>query len=579
MVSSFTAGSALVFVVVVVLFVSLVPFQSEIGDRDECDVKENHTEPIGRGGGFVVQPIFRITVTQGIFRPYPRELGDPLEQSRKFIRVCRSSCRHAQRRNFSSSTKLDATGLPNCAHSPTPYKGASYERVMKSRECMVTTAQKPFYKKPLLLHEGRGQWLWDHEGKRYLDMFAGIATVSVGHCHPKVVEAATQQSRQLGHTTAVYLHPRYHEYAEKLTSKLPAPLSCVYLTNSGSEATELAIQLARIYTGRHEVVSLRNCYHGGTGVAASATCMSVYKYPIMPLPGHVHVANPDVYRGPWGGRNCRDSPCQANRDCACTGNKCEAEDRYLEQFDELYRTQLPSDGKIAAFTAESIQGVGGTVQFPRNYLRRVYEAVRSRGGLCIADEVQTGFARTGTHFWGFEAHGVRPDIVVMAKGIGNGYPLGAVVTTPEVSQALARASYFNTYAGNPVACAVGNAVVQVIEEESLQENAHTVGTQLLHDLASLMREFPETIGDVRGKGLMIGVELVADPETREFLPADDVAFIFEDIKDSGVLIGRGGVKGNVFRFKPPLCVTKEDATCSVDVFRAALKKFRAQRKR
>ncbi|XP_058794811.1 alanine--glyoxylate aminotransferase 2, mitochondrial isoform X3 [Phymastichus coffea] len=440
--------------------------------------------------------------------------------------------RYLQLRALCSSSKRGvAAPFPGCDHTASPYKGASYETVLESRESLVTPRQRPFYSRPLLLHEGRAQWLWDHEGRRYLDMFAGIATVSVGHCHPKVVAAMSEQARRLGHTTAIYLHPRYHEYAAKLTATLPAGLSCVYLTNSGSEATELAIHLARVHTGRHEVVSLRNCYHGGTAVANATTAMACYKYPVPSPAGHLHVTNPDVYAGAWGGAHCRDSPVQTSRSCECVAGQCQAGDNYVREFRELYECSLAADGKIAAFTAESIQG-----------------------------------------------HGVQPDIVVMAKGIGNGFPLGAVVTRPRVAQALAKASYFNTFGGNPVACAVGSAVLDIIDEENLRQNALTVGTHLLNNLASLMKDFPALVGDVRGKGLMIGVELVVDPETKEPLPAAAVAQIFEDVKDAGVLIGKGGVRGNVFRMKPPLCVTKEDADYTVEALRSALKKYESTRK-
>ncbi|KAJ8664436.1 hypothetical protein QAD02_006098 [Eretmocerus hayati] len=485
-----------------------------------------------------------------------------------------------QLKKLYSSSQRNAASFPGCSHSSTPYKGASYETILKSRENLVTPSQKPFYKKPVLLHEGRAQWVWDHEGRRYLDMFGGIATVSVGHCHPRVVTAMSEQMYKIGHTTAIYLHPRYHEYAAKLISTMPTGLSSVYLTNSGSEATELAIQLARVYTGRHDIVSLRNCYHGGTSVAAATTAMSVYKYPLAQPPGHVHITNPDVYLGAWGGSNCRDSPVQAgNRKCNCSEGHCQAEENYFKDFTDTYKSTLPADGRIAAFTAESIQGVGGTVQFPRNYLKRVHAWVRERGGLCIADEVQTGFARTGSHFWGFQGHGLTPDIVVMAKGIGNGYPLGAVVTRPEIAnKVISQAAYFNTFGGNPVACAVGSAVLDVIEEEGLQENALKVGTHMLLELADLQTEFPEVVGDVRGKGLMIGVELVADPDTRQPLHADQFAQIFEDIKDAGVLCGKGGVRGNVIRLKPPLCVTKEDADYTIEALRSALKNHKASRK-
>ncbi|XP_011503254.1 PREDICTED: alanine--glyoxylate aminotransferase 2, mitochondrial [Ceratosolen solmsi marchali] len=478
-----------------------------------------------------------------------------------------------QLRNFYNTGIHKEASFPTCDYTPSVYKGASYETIIKSRENYVIPSQKPYYKKPLLLHEGRGQWVWDNEGRRYLDMFGGIATISVGYCHPKVVCAMSEQSYKLGHATAVYLHPRYHEYAEKLTSRLPPGLSCVYLTNSGSEATELSIQLARLYTGRNEIISLKNCYHGATAVAAATTAISTYKYPLLLPPGHIHVTNPDVYQGPWGGSNCRDSPVQAgNRICNCAEGKCQAEDNYFKQFQDTYESLVPADGQIAAFIAESIQGVGGTVQYPRGYLKRVQKQVHELGGIFIADEVQTGFGRTGGSFWGFEGHGLNPDIVTMAKGIGNGFPLGAVVTRPEIARALTKAHYFNTYGGNPIGCAVGAAVLDIIEEESLQENALNVGTHILYNLATLIKEFPSIMGDVRGKGLMIGIELVNDSTTREPLPHDEMAQIFEDIKDMGVLFGKGGVKGNVLRLKPPLCVTKEDGDYAVEVLRSALKK-------
>lgn len=462
--------------------------------------------------------------------------------------------------------------IPECKHIPSAYHGPNYDRILQAQSLSVSPSLKPFYKKPLLLHEGRAQWLWNHEGKRFLDMFAGIATVSVGHSHPKVVAAATEQMSKLGYTPTIYMQPRVLEYVEKLTNKLPGDLKVVYLVNSGSEATELAFLMSRVYTGNHDIISLKNAYHGGTYAASTATAMSYFRHPIPRPPGHIHVMNPDVYLGPWGGSKCRDTPISQNsRKCNCK-NECAASEKYFTEFLDTFKFSLPKDGNLAAFIAESIQGIGGVVQFPKNYLKKVVNHVQKTGGLYIADEVQTGFGRTGEHFWGFESQNVQPDIVTMAKGIGNGFPLGAVVTTPEIANALSKAAHFNTFGGNPLSCAVGSAVLDVIEEEELQQNSLEVGTHLLHRLSTLMLEFPNIIGDVRGKGLMIGVELVNDSETKESLDAEYVSDIFEDMKDMGVLVGKGGVNGNVLRLKPPMCVTKQDADFTVEVLKNALQR-------
>jgi alanine-glyoxylate transaminase/(R)-3-amino-2-methylpropionate-pyruvate transaminase len=254
--------------------------------------------------------------------------------------------------------------------------------------------------------------------------------------------------------------------------------------------------------------------------------------------------NPDVFRGPWGGKHCRDSPIQAQRNCSCNPNECEACDRYVEQVQDVLLHCVPKGGKVAAFIAESIQGVAGAIQFPKDFIKRSVELVRANGGLYIADEVQTGFGRTGSNYWGFQNHGVIPDIVTMAKGIGNGFPMAAVVTRKEIADTLSQALFFNTFGGNPMACAVGSAVLDVIDEEKLQENCEKVGTHFLLELAKFRDEY-EIVGDVRGKGLMIGFELVEDKKSRKPLPIEKVALIFESIKDMGILIGKGGLFGNV----------------------------------
>ncbi|XP_043280950.1 alanine--glyoxylate aminotransferase 2, mitochondrial isoform X2 [Venturia canescens] len=469
----------------------------------------------------------------------------------------------------------DLSEMPECNYVPSIYSGATYDTVRESRTKNVSPSHKPFYKTPLLIHEGRDQWLWDHTGRRYLDMFGGIVTVSVGHCHPKIVAAASTQLGRLAHTTSIYMHSGFYEYAEKLRSKLPNELSVVYMVNSGSEATDLAFLMARLYTGAHDIISLQNCYHGAGIGSVASTAMSTWRYPVSQPPGYIHAMNPDPYKGLWGGPQCRDCPVRSKpQNCDCTENDCFASDNYLEEFKKVFKYSSPGNGRVAAFIAESIQGIGGVVQYPKSYLKKVYELVRDKGGVCIADEVQTGFARTGDHFWGFEGHQVQPDIVTMAKGIGNGFPMGAVVTTPKIAAVLDKALHFNTFGGNPVACAVGSAVLDVIEEERLQENALTVGTYMLHRLSTLKLDHPNIVGDVRGKGLMIGVELVSDQATRAPLSTNHMLEIFEDIKDMGVLVGKGGLDANVLRIKPPMCVTKQDVDFTIEVFKSAFDKFR-----
>ncbi|XP_015438793.1 PREDICTED: alanine--glyoxylate aminotransferase 2, mitochondrial [Dufourea novaeangliae] len=445
--------------------------------------------------------------------------------------------------------------MPDCKHIPSTYTGPNYEDIKTAHETFVSPSLKPFYKEPLIIHEGKRQWLWDHRGKRYLDMFGGVATISVGHSHPRIVAAIIEQTSKLNHVSSVYMQPRLYEYV------------------CGSEANELAFLMARLHTRNHNIISLRNGYHGATYGTSASTAISTWKYPfIVQPPGYLHAVYPDVYRAQWGGSKCRDSPIQTNRYCDCNQEQCIASEKYFCDFEEIFRFSSPYTEGVAAFIAESIQGIGGTVQYPKYFLKRVYEYVHKKGGLCIADEVQTGFSRTGEHFWGFESHGVVPDIVTLAKGIGNGFPLGAVVTSTEIANNLNTALHFNTFGGNPLACAVGITVLEIIEEEELQKNAQTVGTHLINLLNTLLSEFPNTVGDVRGKGLMIGIELISNPETKQPLETERMLEIFEDVKDMGVLLGKGGLYANILRIKPPLCVTKEDADFTFEVIKKALKK-------
>ncbi|XP_028029162.1 alanine--glyoxylate aminotransferase 2, mitochondrial [Bombyx mandarina] len=456
--------------------------------------------------------------------------------------------------------------MPSTGFTPKEYKGPTYEQLEHLKSKHMPPAIPNSYKKPVLLHQGHMQWLFDHEGKRYLDLFGGVVTVSVGNSHPKLNAALKEQIDLIWHTTNLYRHPRIYEYIEKLSSKLPDDLNVVYLVNSGTEANDLATILAKAYTGNLDVISLQTSYHGYNSSLMGLSATQSYRMNLPVPPGFYHAAHPDPYRGSWGG--CRDSISQVAGACSCPG-ECVSTEKYIHQLDELLGNSVPA-GRVAAFFAESIQGAGGVVQFPKGYLKRAQELIRKNGGLYVADEVQTGFGRTGDHYWGFETHGVRPDIVTMAKGIGNGFPLAAVVTTKEIAAAHSGKSYFNTFGGNALAATVGKAVLDVIDEEELQKNSKTVGEYFIRQLMELQKQHP-VIGDVRGQGLMIGVELV-EPGTKKPLPVSLVKDIHEEIKDNGVLVVLGGRWSNVFRMKPPMCITKADVDFGISVIDDAIKK-------
>jgi len=433
--------------------------------------------------------------------------------------------------------------LPPCSHQPQKYTGPSAAEVASLRRQFMNPAIFLYYKNPIMLVEGKMQYVWDETGKRYLDGLGGIVTVSVGHCHPHVVAAANRQNETLQHSTTIYLQPNVTRYAEKLASKLPGELKVCYFVNSGSEANDLALLMARVATGNYDVIALRNAYHGGNASGMSLTAHSNWKYNVPHSFGVHHALAPYPYRGPFG----YDDP--------------EAGKKYADDVKSLIDYATP--GKVAAFIAESIQGVGGFVEFPQDYLRQTYEHVRGAGGVCIADEVQTGFGRTGTHFWGFETQDVIPDIVTMAKGIGNGVPLGAVVTTPKIASALVGKVHFNTFGGNPVVSAVGLAVLEVIEKDNLQANALQLGNRILAGLNRL-KEKHKIIGDVRGKGLLLGIEMVRDRATKE--PARvECAQAVENARELGLLLGKGGLWGQTIRFAPPMCITQADADFLLEV--------------
>jgi alanine-glyoxylate transaminase / (R)-3-amino-2-methylpropionate-pyruvate transaminase len=438
--------------------------------------------------------------------------------------------------------------MPPCDHTPRPYAGPSRDEVLAMRQRYVNPALFTIYREPLLIVEGHMQWLFDETGRRYLDLFAGIVTVSCGHCHPKVSAAMQEQLSTLQHATSIYLHPNLPLLAKKLASRMPPGLDVTYFVNSGSDANDLAIAMARLHTGNFDVIALRNAYHGGSPGSMGLTSHHTWKYPLPQNMAVHHAMNPDPYRSPFAG-----SPEEVARKSA-------------EEIRQIIRYSTP--GKVAAFIAEPIQGVGGATSADANYFRLAYDIVREHGGLCIADEVQTGFGRTGEHYWGFENFGVVPDVVTMAKGIGNGAPLAAVTTRMEIAQSLKQRIHFNTFGGNPVSMAAGLAVLDVIEEEGLQENCRVVGSRLLRGLRQLA-ERHSLVGDVRGMGLMLGLELVRDRGTRE--PAkEETLDVLEHARELGVLLGKGGLDGNVLRIKPPMCITAEDADFAIDVLNSAL---------
>ncbi len=433
--------------------------------------------------------------------------------------------------------------LPPFEQQPQKYAGPSAEEVLRLRKEFLNPGIFLYYKKPLMIVEGKMQYVWDETGRRYLDALGGIVTISVGHCHPDVVAAANKQNETLQHSTTIYLHPNIARYAEKLASKMPGDLKVCYFVNSGSEANDLALLMARAYTGNYDVIALRNAYHGGNALTMGLTAHRTWKFNVPHSFGVHHAIAPDPYRGAWG----HDDP--------------DAGKKYAADVQELI--DYATSGQIAAFIAESIQGVGGCVVFPDNYLKHAYEHVRAAGGVCIADEVQAGFGRTGTHYWGFETQGVIPDIVTMAKGIGNGCPLGAVVTTPKIAATLAQRTHFNTFGGNPVVCAQGAAVLDVIDREKLQENSLKIGRQISDGLVRL-QEKHNIIGHVRGKGLMLGIELVKDRKTKEPAKAE-CAQILETCRELGLLLGKGGLHGQTIRFSPPMNIHAQDASFLLDV--------------
>ncbi|TYA59080.1 aminotransferase class III-fold pyridoxal phosphate-dependent enzyme [Formosa maritima] len=390
------------------------------------------------------------------------------------------------------------------------------------------------YKTPLKMERGSGVYLIDDTGRKYLDTVNNVA--HVGHEHPKVVKAGQDQMAVLN-TNSRYLHDTIKDFAKELLNTFPKELSVVHVVNSGSEANELALRMTKAYTKAQDMIAVEIGYHGNTNA-----CIDISSYKFdgkggQGAPEHTHIVPlPDRFRGLYQGDNT-------------------AED-YVKHVDEQINNIHKKDRKVAGFICESIISCGGQIELPKNYLKLAYQAVRKAGGLCIADEVQTGCGRVGHTFWGFQLHDVIPDIVTIGKPIGNGHPLAAVVCTQEVANAFANGmEYFNTFGGNPVSCAIGKEVLQVIKDENLQENALKVGTYLKNELINLQKEFP-IIGDVRGQGLFLGFELT--DEVKHPL-AEKASYLANRMKDFGVLMSTDGKDLNALKIKPPLVFLVENA--------------------
>ena len=435
--------------------------------------------------------------------------------------------------------------MPPSNHKPKPYTGPSREELIAMRKQFTNPAVFTLYKDPLLIVEGHMQWLFDETGRRYLDFLAGIVTVGCGHCHPKITARIHEQADTLQHATTIYLHPNLVLLAKKLASKMPKGLDVTYFVNSGTEANDLAISMARLKTGNSDVIAVRNAYHGNSPNAQGLTSLSTWKFPLGGGGGTVHHAlNPDPYRSPFKGTPEEISTQSAN------------------DIRDLIRYSTP--GKVAAFIMEPIQGAGGITHGAKNYLKEAYAIVREHGGLCIADEVQTGFGRTGEHYWGFQNFDVVPDFVTMAKSLGNGAPIAAVTTRMEIAQSLTQRIHFNTFGGNPMSTAAALGVLDVIDEDNLQANSKAMGARVKSGLEKLKASH-RLIGDVRGMGLMLGLEIVSDRGTKA--PGKtETAEVLEATRELGLLIGKGGLDGNILRIQPPMCITAEDVDFALDVF-------------
>jgi 4-aminobutyrate aminotransferase-like enzyme/Ser/Thr protein kinase RdoA (MazF antagonist) len=472
-------------------------------------------------------------------------ITDLLDLDRDFPGVA-----YASRRAIWTSLSPDPNLILGIPADRFPAPEPSPAETLAARRTRIGRSLSISYQQPLKFVRGWMQYLYDETGRAFLDVYNNVPIV--GHSHPRVVHAAQAQLALLN-TNTRYLHDNLTRYAERLTALMPEPLSVCFILNSASEANELALRLARTYTGHEHLIVLDAAYHGHTGGLID---ISPYKFNgpggSGPKPWVHSAPIPDDYRGPYK----RNDPSAGTKYAGHVG---------------AITAQLQAAGHgLAAYIAETLPSVGGQIVFPPGYLAEAYRYVRAAGGLCIADEVQVGFGRLGTHFWGFETQAVVPDIVVLGKPIGNGFPLAAVVTTPEIAAAFDNGmEFFSTFGGNPVACAAGLAVLEVLRDQRLQEHALHVGSRLLAGLRGLIERHP-IVGDARGSGLFLGVELVRDRATLE--PAADAAsYLVNRLRDSGILAGTDGPFHNVIKIRPPLPFGDSDADLLLEMLDGLLR--------
>jgi len=392
-----------------------------------------------------------------------------------------------------------------------------------------------YFAEPLVTDHASMQYLWDADGKKYLDFFGGIVTISAGHTNPRITSKIKAQIDKIQHASTLFPNEAVVALAEKLALLAPGDITQSYFTNSGTEANETAIQLARMHTGRFEVVALRHGYSGRSQLAQSLTGQNTWRQSLPGSFGVVHALSPYCYRCPFG---------KTYPDC---GIVC------AQDVENVIQTT--TSGQIAAYIAEPIQGLGGFVTPPPEYFKIVFNIVKKYGGDFISDEVQTGWGRTGRKWFGIEHWEVTPDIITAAKGLANGAPIGATLTRPEIASSF-RGLQISTFGGNPVTSVAAKATIDLIEEDNLLENAHVVGGRFREGLEALKQRYP-LIGDVRGMGLMQAIELVRDRKTKE-PAAQETAELMEEARRAGLLIGKGGLWGNVIRMSPPLNISKTD---------------------
>lgn len=415
-------------------------------------------------------------------------------------------------------------------------------------------AVKNYYKEPIVVTKAKGVRVSDMDGNSYLDFFGGILTVSIGHANEEVNAATTAQMNHLTHISSLYPTVPVVELAERLARIAPGNLEKVFLNASGTEADETAVMMAQLYTGNSELVALRHGYSGRSLLAQSLTAQASWRAVPTQVSAVKHAVAPYCYR------------CPLKLTYPECGVAC------AEDVDELIRTT--TTGEVAGILAEPIMGVGGFITPPDEYFRIVAEIIRSYGGVFISDEVQTGFGRTGT-MWGIEQYGVEPDMITVAKGIANGMPLAAVVTTKDIASTLTK-NTISTFGGNPVSCAAANATIDIIERNNLKENSASMGEILRKGLESLQEKYPNVIGEVRGKGLMQGIELVVDETSGDRTPDTAAADqLMEETKKRGLLLGRGGIYGNAMRISPPLVITKDEVEEALAIMGDAFKAMEA----